>query len=306
MLPSSAYTFAPGAMPASSRLLIRRSTPRFGCAASYGPSWRVGVAFVSGVVHDEVDAGKRGGGGTDVPGRRRVDGLVGDRPAQPLVRGDDPRAERVDPFEKRKADLVVVEEPAPGRRALRRRAVQRVDLPARRIELCAPLVHGVELVRAEVGMDDRVREHTARARVAVDDIAHGRDLEVGEHVGVGRPRRRREQRDRGLGCAEHERGPSRAVDDAGIDVTGPAIRIGHAQEATERGGARADPARGIDEMGLHVDDGCKTTERFVGRLAFEHGAFGNVEESAAVRVVDRPQRCRGAAAVGRVCGARQL
>ena len=188
--------------------------------------------------------------------------------------------------------------------AFGRRAVQRVDLPARRAEARAPAVHRVELDRSEVGVHDRVGQHAAGPRVAVDDVAGGRDLRVGEHVRGGRPRRRREQRDRGLGRAEHERRPRGAVDHTRVDLARPTLGIGHAQEAAERGRAGADPAGRVDQVRLHVDHrrGPRNAASAASRL--EGRGLGYVEEAAAVRVVDRSQRRGGAAAIGRVARAR--
>ena len=110
-------------------------------------------------------------------------------------------------------------------------------------------------------MDDRVGEDATRLRVAVDDVARGGDLVVGEHVGRRGTGSRREERDRGLGRAEHQRRPGRAVDEARVDRARPTFGIGHAQEAFERGGARADPATRVDEMRLHVDHRRVAVER---------------------------------------------
>ena len=182
VLPSSAYTLPSGPMPASSRLLINRSTPRVAFARVVRSFLAVGIALVARVVHDELDVGERGRGRADVARRCRGQRLLGDRPAETLVRRDDARPERVDAFEERDADLVVVEEPAAGRRGLRRRPVERVALPPRRrrrarhssiaSSSCGPRF-GCTIVCVSTRPDPGV---------AVDDVARGRDLRVGEHV----------------------------------------------------------------------------------------------------------------------------
>jgi hypothetical protein len=145
---------------------------------------------------------------------------------------------------------------------------------------------------------DRVGEHPPGAGVTFDDVARRRDLRVGEHIDVGAARRRGEQRDRGFRRTEHERGPRRAVDGAGIDRVVPTVGVGHAEEAGERVRTGPDPPVGIDEVGLHVDDRSTTPpERRVRRVTIMHRGLGDCVEPATVCGVDGRQRGRSCPAI---------
>ncbi len=75
-------------------------------------------------------------------------------------------------------------------------------------------------------------------------------------------------------AAEHECGPRGAVNCAWVDLAGPTIGIGHAQEPGERFGAGTDPSIGVDEVGLHVDDGMHTPEGSLGFVEIVRGRRG--------------------------------
>ena len=145
-----------------------------------------------------------------------------------------------------------------------------------------------------------MRQHPAGAGVAVDDLARGRDLRVGEHVGRGGSRRRREQRDRGLAGTEHE--AAHAAASIARGSTGPGHRSGSTMRRNPSSARRrrAIPAPGIDEVRLHVDDRRGAAERLVGGLEVERRGFGHLVERVPVRRVDRAERCRGRAPVGEV------
>ena len=148
VLPSSAYTLAPGR---DARVGEARDQPvdagqlRGRALGSYATLFAVGIALVARVVHEERDVGERGRGGTDVARRRGRDRRRRDRTAEALVHRDHRRPGLSDALEEREADLVVVEEPPAGGRRRRRRAVERVALPARRPERVVELGHVVEL-----------------------------------------------------------------------------------------------------------------------------------------------------------------
>jgi hypothetical protein len=133
------------------------------------------------------------------------------------------------------------------------RVPKRVHLPARRPQPVAPGPHRLDLPRAVVGVDDRVGEHPARGRVAIDDLAAGRDLGAGQDVLVLLPRQRREQGDRRLAATEDQCRPLGGRDADRVDAPGPPVGVGHLEEPGECGGPGAvEPGR-VHEMGLHVD-----------------------------------------------------
>ena len=110
----------------------------------------------------------------------------------------------------------------------------------------------------------------------------------------------------GLRRAEHERGPRRAVDDVRVDRARPAVGIGHPAGSPPSAAAPGPIQRvGIDEMRLDVDHRRAAAERRRRpRRARAARRLGHVVEAAAVGLVDRAQRRRGAAPVERVRGCR--
>ena len=186
-----------------------------------GPLLAGGVGLVARVVHEERDVGEQGGCRADVAGVRPGRGGARNRPADALVGTDDPGPQRTHLLEERNADRLVVEEPA-GRHAPGWHGLgwvpQRVHLPARRPQLVTPGLHGLDLPGPVVGVHDRVGENPAAARIAIDDLAAGGDLGVGQDVLVRLPRQGREQGDSGLAAAEHQRRPLGGRDAGRVDA----------------------------------------------------------------------------------------
>ena len=209
---------------------------------------------------------------------------------------DDARARRPDTLEEREADLLVVEEPAPRRRRRGRRSVERVALPSRWSEPRVLVDHAVELSRAEVGMDDGVGTHPPGTCVAVDQLSRRRDLGVQQHVVVGAARRRRDECDRGLTRREHVGRPRRGVEQMRVDRIGPAFAVDRTQEARERGGAVAVPARaGSTRWVCTSITGPVGTKAASADVGVGLGLDRDLVEPAARDRVERPQRRRGAA-----------
>ncbi len=134
VLPSSAYTLAPGADAGVGEARAPGGRRRRALIRVEGALLAVGIALVARVVHEERHVGEGRRRRSDVARRRRRHRRRRDRTAQSLVHRDDRRARRAHALEEREADLVVVEEPPAGRRRGRRRPVERVALPARRPE----------------------------------------------------------------------------------------------------------------------------------------------------------------------------
>ena len=171
MEPSSAYTFAPGAMPCSRSVAARRLVPTSAVSSVKGPS-SCDRDLVAGVVDDERQVGVRERRGADVA---RAAGV--DETAEALVRADDPRAadagELLDAIHEGAAAVVVVEHPTrlpdPGDGLSPRQVgvearvaadlAERVHLPRRGPAVLHPLGHEVDILELG-GVDDRVVEQT--------------------------------------------------------------------------------------------------------------------------------------------------
>ena len=186
VLPSSAYTLAPGRdrpRRPGSRPAGRRPV---GVDRVERALLAVGVALVARVVHEEGHVGERRRGRADVARRRGRHRRRRDRAAEPLVH----RHDRACPTRGRARGT--------GTRSRRRRGTSRRSATprsaGRRAGSTSSPTAGARRSRrpcasssagAEVGVHDGVRQHPAGARVAVDQLAGRGDLRVEQHVVVG-------------------------------------------------------------------------------------------------------------------------
>ena len=288
--------------PASARLATRRSTPAGGAIGIERAFLTVGIALVA-------RSGTRGRSrrGTR-PRRARCHAATPPPPTPtgsgrpgPCARRPPVRARRAHPLEEREPDLVVVEEPAAGGRRRRRRAVQRVALPPRRPERVVELGHAVELGGADVGVHDGVRlAPVPRPRSGRPARVSAAICGLSSTLWSASPGVDVEQRDRGLARREHVASPTpRRRGGAGRPRRASGRRRPCCRKPAERVGAVAVPARRVDEVRLHVDDGAGRREHLVGdrerRAPLSPGSGRSRRR--------RPRRARGGR--WRSCGGRR-
>ncbi len=142
-------------------------------------------------------------------------------------------------------------------------------------------------------MDDGVRAHAPRTRVAIHELAGRGDLRIEQHVVIGATGRRGEQRDRSLARREHVGRPRGGVQEVWVDRVRPPVGIDHGEEAGQRAGTVAVPTRRIDEVGLHVDDRAGRREHRLGGVRVAFGIRRHRVEPAARDRVERAQGGRG-------------
>ena len=138
-------------------------------------------------------------------------------------------------------------------------------------------------------MHDRVGEDPADACVALHDGPGVRDVVVREHVLVGPPRWRRQQRDRRVAPPEDARDPLGRGQQVGVDLVAPAGRVDHVQVREQGRRARRVGSARTDEMGLHVDDEATGAERRVGGGCIDLGLRRHGVEAGTGRGVERAQ-----------------